>query len=99
MKEYHMAKEKIFCANCQNCIVIRQYESEPDKYVLRVKCTKKKWVKRSGEEKLYKYFTVARRIVDDCDGFIEVGELFPYIKNLRKELPIKDEIYSVRESQ
>ena len=31
--------------------------------------------------------------------FIESGELFPYIKNLRKELPIKDEIYSVRESQ
>jgi hypothetical protein len=94
-----MAKEKIFCANCQNCIVIRQYESEPDKYVLRVKCTRKKWVKRSGEEKLYKYFTVARRIVDDCDGFIEAGELFPYIKNLRKELPIKDEIYSVRDAQ
>jgi len=29
-----MVKEKIFCANCQYCIVIRQYESEPDKYVL-----------------------------------------------------------------
>jgi len=49
-----MVKEKIFCANCQNCIVIRQYESEPDRYVLRVKCLKKKWVKRSGEEKRYK---------------------------------------------
>jgi len=92
-----MAKEKIFCANCTNCIVIRHNEQEQDKYVLRVKCTKNKWVKRSGEEKLYKYFTVARRIMDDCDGYIESGELFPYIKNLRKELPIKDEIYSSRE--
>jgi hypothetical protein len=92
-----MAKEKIFCANCQNCIVIRQYESEPDRYVLRVKCLKKKWVKRSGEEKLYKYFTVARRIMDDCEFYMESGELFPYIKNLRKELPIKDEIYSTKD--
>jgi len=76
---------------------MRQYESEPDRYVLRVKCTKKKWSKRSGEEKLYKYFTVARRIMDDCDDYESAGELFPYIKNLRKELPIKDEIYSTKE--
>ncbi|HOA07472.1 MAG TPA: hypothetical protein PK624_05365 [Spirochaetota bacterium] len=92
-----MAKEKLFCANCLSCIVIRQSETEQDKYVLRVKCVKKKWAKRSGEEKLYKYFTVARRIVDDCDGYAEAGELFPYIKNLRKELPIKDEIYSTKD--
>ena len=92
-----MTKEKIFCANCRNCIVIRQHEAEPDKYVLRVKCKLRKWVKRSGEEKLYKYFTVARRIMDDCDSYEESGELFPYIKNLRKELPIKDEIYSTKD--
>ena len=92
-----LPKEKIFCANCQNCIVIRQYESEPDRYVLRVKCLKKKWVKRSGEEKLYKFFTVARRIMDDCEYYTEAGELFPYIKNLRKELRIKDEIYSTKD--
>jgi len=58
---------------------------------------KKKWVKRSGEEKFYKYFTVARRIMDDCDSYSPVGEAYPYIKNLRKELPIKDEIYSTKE--
>lgn len=92
-----MAKEKCFCSNCLNCVVVRQYESEPDRYVLRVKCTKKKWSKRSGEEKLYKYFTVARRVMDDCDEFESCGELFPYIKNLRKELPVKDEIYSIKE--
>lgn len=92
-----MSKEKIFCSNCMQCIVIRQYESEPDRYVLRVKCIKKMWSKRSGEEKLYKYFTVARRIMDECEYYEECGELFPYIKNLRKELPIKDEIYSTRD--
>jgi len=92
-----MSKDKIFCANCTNCIVIRQYESEPDRFVLRVKCLKKKWAKRSGEEKLYKYFTVARRIMEDCEYYDESGELYPYIKNLRKELPIKDEIYSTKE--
>ena len=65
-----MPKEKIFCANCQNCIVIRQYESEPDRYVLRVKCLKKKWVKRSGEEKLYKRF----RILGGLYGFERLGK-------------------------
>jgi hypothetical protein len=54
-------------------------------------------VKRSSEEKLYKYFTVARRIIEDCEFYTECGELFPYIKNLRKELPIKDEIYSTKD--
>ena len=92
-----MGREKTFCANCLNCVVIRQYESEPEKYVLRVKCLKKKWMKRSGEEKLYKYFTVARRVMEDCEHYIEGGDLFPYIKNLRKELPIKDEVYSTRD--
>ena len=91
------SNEKMYCANCTNCVVIRQYESEPDRFVLRVKCLKKKWQKRSGEEKLYKYFTVARRIAEDCEFYEESGELYPYIKNLRKELPIKDEIYSTVE--
>ena len=31
-----------------------------------------------------------------AEYYIENGELFPYIKNLRKELPIKDEIYSTK---
>ena len=80
-----------------NCIVIRQYESDPERFVLRVRCTKKQWTKRSGEEKLYKYFTVSRRTVDNCQYYNEAGDLYPYIKNLRRDLPIKDEIYSTRE--
>ena len=92
-----MPKEKFFCANCMNCIVIRHYESDPERFVLRVRCTKKQWTKRSGEEKLYKYFTVSRRTVDNCQYYNEAGDLYPYIKNLRRDLPIKDEIYSTRE--
>lgn len=91
-----MPKEKFFCANCMHCIVIRQYD-DPERFVLRVRCIKKKWTKQSGEEKLYKYFTVSRRTIDNCQFYNEAGELYPYIKNLRKDLPIKDEIYSSRD--
>jgi len=91
-----MAGEKIYCANCAHCMVVRKYETEQDKYLLRVRCDKKKWIKRSGEEKLYKYFTVARRMQPTCEDYLEMGELLPYIKNLKKELPIKDEIYTIK---
>jgi len=90
--------EKVYCANCAHCIVVRQYEAEQDKYILRVRCDKKKWSKRSGEEKLYKYFTVARRMQPNCEYYRDMGDLLPYIKNLKKELPIKDEIYSVKKT-
>ena len=43
-----MPKEKFFCANCMNCIVIRQYESDPERFVLRVRCTKKQWTNVQG---------------------------------------------------
>ena len=92
------SEEKVYCANCLNCVAVRQYEAEADKYILRVKCTKKKWSKRSGEEKLYKYFTVARRMQDNCDNYEPMGNVMPFIKNLKKELPIKDEIYLVKKS-
>ncbi len=88
--------DKIYCANCLHCLAVRQYEAEMDKYILRVRCAKKKWSKRSGEEKFYKYFTVARRTQPNCDEYKEAGELNPYIKNLKRELPIKDEIYTVK---
>jgi len=91
----YMSTEKAYCANCLNCTVFRQFESDNKSFVLRVRCDKKKWLKRSGEEKVHKYFTVARRVMDECDEYIESGELYPYIKNLRKALPVKDELYAV----
>ena len=90
-----MSTEKVYCANCLNCTVFRQYEPDNKSFVLRVRCQKKKWLKRSGEEKVHKYFTVARRVMEECEDYIEAGELYPYIKNLRKALPVKDELYAV----
>ena len=48
-------REKVYCANCEHCHVVRVFEADATKYVLRVKCSKKRWAKRSGEEKQYKY--------------------------------------------
>ena len=91
-------KEKVYCANCENCLVVRAFEPDNIKYVLRVKCAKKRWSKRSGEEKQYKYFTVARRMQADCTDYSPMGEVSMYIKSLRRELPVKDEIYVVKDS-
>ena len=90
-------KEKVYCANCEHCLVVRSFELDQIKYSLRVKCDKKRWAKRSGEEKLYKYFTVARRVQTNCPDYTPMGELNPYIKSLRRELPVKDEIYIANE--
>ena len=76
--------------------MVRQQEGDPERYILRVCCTKGRWSKRSGEEKLYKYFTVARRMQLNCEDYHEMGDPLPFIKNLKKEVPIKDEIYNVR---
>jgi hypothetical protein len=92
-------REKVYCANCEHCHVVRVFETDATKYVLRVKCSKKRWAKRSGEEKQYKYFTVARRVVSDCPDYSPMGDPNPFIKNLRRELPVKDEIYTLKESE
>ena len=94
-----VVNNKVYCANCSHCLVVRKQEGDPSRYILRVRCEKGKWSKRSGEEKLYKYFTVARRTQANCEEYKEMGEVLHFIKNLKKELPIKDEIYSVKPFQ
>jgi len=84
---------KIYCANCIHCKLVRTF-TEDDKYVLRVRCDAGKWKKKLGEEKFYKYFTVARRALDECDTYTPMGESKPFMKELRKTLPIKDEVYN-----
>ncbi|MCG8451961.1 MAG: hypothetical protein MI717_02110 [Spirochaetales bacterium] len=83
---------KIYCANCIHCKLIRT-RTEDDQYVLRVRCDAGKWKKKLGEEKFYKYFTVARRSLETCDAYTPMGESKPFMKELRKTLPIKDEVY------
>lgn len=86
-------KEKIYCANCAHCVLLKERTGISSQYVLRIRCKQKKWKKKLGDEKLYKYFTVARRTVDECGDYHSMGELKSFLKDLRKSLPIKDEIY------
>ena len=91
--ELSLSEDKIYCANCINCKLIRVNNGNENQYQLRVRCTAGKWKKKLGEEKYYKYFTVARRSLDECDAYEPMGETKQYIKELKKNLPIKDEIY------
>lgn len=87
----------IFCANCKYCVLFRKVNSSSkDHYVLRVKCAKERWRKKLGDEKMYKYFTVARRTVEKCDMYFEMGDLKTFLRILRKNLPVRDEIYTVK---
>jgi hypothetical protein len=83
---------KIYCANCVNCKLLRTANGS-SQYQLRVRCAAGMWKKKLGEEKFYKYFTVARRSLDVCDFYEPMGETKQFIKELKKTLPIKDELY------
>jgi hypothetical protein len=85
---------KIYCANCSNCVVFKQPIQGADAYVRRVRCKKGIWKKKSGEEKIYKYFSIIRRTMERCDFYDPMGDAKSFIRELRKSLPIKDEIYS-----
>jgi hypothetical protein len=87
-------KEKIYCANCINCKLVRSASEDGDEYYLRVRCAAGKWRKKLGGEKIYKYFTVARRSIDECDAYEPMGDPREFIRELKKNLPIKDEVYS-----
>jgi hypothetical protein len=85
---------KIYCANCSHCVLIKQQVGHTSSYVLRVRCNMGMWKKRSGGEKIYKYFTIVRRTMVSCKYYDAMGDEKTFIKELRKSLPIKDEIYS-----
>lgn len=88
-----VAKEKIYCANCIHCKLVRTNAGTGNQYYLRVRCAAGKWRKKLGDEKIYKYFTVARRSIEECDAYVPMGNAKEFIKELKKTLPIKDEIY------
>jgi len=88
------SSDKVYCANCVNCKLIKIPMGNGDQYGLRVRCAAGKWRKKLGEEKVYKYFTVIRRTVDQCDAYEPMGDVEIFLKELKKSLPIKDEIYS-----
>ena len=92
--EIDYSLQKIFCANCIHCKLVRIPAGNGSQYFLRVRCDAGKWRKKLGEEKIYKFFTVARRTIEECDRYEPMGEPVLYIKELKKSLPIKDEMYS-----
>ncbi len=87
-------EERVYCANCTHCKLVRVTAGNGSQYYLRVRCDAGKWKKKLGEEKVYKYFTVARRTLDTCDMYETMGDAKDFLKDLKKNLPIKDEIYS-----
>ncbi|MDC7221232.1 MAG: hypothetical protein PQJ59_14945 [Spirochaetales bacterium] len=84
---------KIYCANCVHCKLVRT-PTGSSQYQLRVRCAAGMWKKKLGEEKFYKYFTVARRSQDYCEAYEPMGDSKQFIKDLKKTLPIKDEVYA-----
>lgn len=86
--------KKVYCANCIHCKLIKVPVGDGSQYFLRVRCDAGKWRKKLGEEKFYKYFTVARRSLENCECYSPMGEVKDFLRDLKKSLPIKDEIYS-----
>ena len=84
---------KIYCANCIHCKLVPS-PAGGGRYYLRVRCEAGKWRKKLGEEKIYKYFTVARRSLEQCDSYEDMGDGPEFIKDLRDSLPASDELYS-----
>ncbi|HDQ13220.1 MAG TPA: hypothetical protein ENN41_00190 [Sediminispirochaeta sp.] len=87
--------KKIYCANCAHCKLVRNSQEDGNHYTLRVRCEAGKWVKKLGGEKYYKYFTVARRSIEECDSYEPMGDEKEFLRELKKTLPIKDEVYSI----
>ena len=84
---------KIYCANCIHCKLVPTPANSVGEFYLRVRCDAGKWKKKLGGEKQYKYFTVTRRSIDCCDSYVEMGAPEEFISDLRKTLPIRDELY------
>jgi hypothetical protein len=92
--EEDFSSDKVYCANCIHCKLIKIPIGDACQYGLRVRCDAGKWRKKLGEEKVYKYFTVIRRTVEQCSTYEPMGDAGIYLKDLKKSLPIKDEIYT-----
>ncbi|MDR3247507.1 MAG: hypothetical protein LBT39_01860 [Treponema sp.] len=90
-EEFHAGK--IYCANCIHCKLVPAKPEQEEGFLLRIRCAAGKWKKKLGEEKLYKYFTIARRYLDNCDTYEDMGDTREFIRDLKKTLPNRDEPY------
>ena len=87
----------IYCANCIHCKLVPS-PAGSGRYYLRVRCAAGKWRKAQGEEKYYKYCTVARRRIDACDSYEDMGDGPEFLRDLRMTLPAIDELYDAAAS-
>ncbi len=83
---------RIHCANCIHCKLVPA-PAGAGRYYLRVRCDAGKWRKKLGEEKIYKYCTVAGRSIDSCDCYEDMGDGPEFLRDLRTSLPAVDELY------
>lgn len=88
----------IYCANCIHCKLVPS-PAGSGYYYLRVRCDAGKWRKRLGEEKLYKYCTVANRRLTECDSYEDMGDDPDFLKDLKMTLPTADELYKLELKQ
>ncbi len=86
---------QVFCANCLHCKLVTEREAELGEYRLRVRCDAGKWRRKSGDEKHYKYSTVIRRRLEDCNAYEPMGDLQEFLRELKRTLPVKDETYLI----
>lgn len=94
--EEDFTQGKIYCANCIHCKLVPERVQEPidqSRYYLRVRCDAGMWKKKLGDEKRYKYFTVARRSMDECSEYVPMGDAREFLRELKRNLPIRDEVY------
>ncbi|MFW5728485.1 MAG: hypothetical protein ACOCYG_02375 [Spirochaetota bacterium] len=75
--------------------MVTEREADGSQYRLRVRCNAGKWRRKGGEEKFYKYSTVIRRRLEDCDAYEPMGDLQEFLRELKRTLPVKDESYLI----
>jgi hypothetical protein len=73
---------KIYCANCFHCKLLPAGENT----ILHIRCAAGKWKKKLGQEKVYKYCTITRRYLDQCETYEDMGDTPEFIKELRKAI-------------
>jgi hypothetical protein len=88
-------RRRIHCANCIHCKLVQSPVGNGTQYQLRVRCDAGKWRKKLGDEKYYKYFTVVRRHLDYCDSYEPMGDEKEFLRELKRSLPIRDEVYTL----
>ena len=74
---------KIYCANCFHCKLL---PPNAGNNILHIRCTAGKWKKKLGQEKVYRYCTIARRYCDACDTYEDMGETTDFIRESRKSI-------------